>query len=61
VDILEVQSVNSPAGVYFTHDELLIIWAYLTRIPTTENGEIRRKIERYLEHRDAISQRDMSR
>lgn len=43
------QSVVTPAGVVFTPDELLIIWADLTRIATTENSIIREKIAAHLE------------
>ena len=50
MDIVAVQhAYEGPAGVHFTDDELLIICADLTRIPTAENGSIRRKILRYLE------------
>lgn len=40
---------TGPAGVNFTDEELLVIWQFLTRIPTSENAEIRAKIKRYLE------------
>jgi len=46
---MAVRTYEGPAGVVFTADELLIIWSYLTRLPTSENGEIRRRIQRYLE------------
>lgn len=43
---------DGPAGVVFTHDELLVIWSGLTRIPSAENGSIREKIQRYLERKE---------
>jgi uncharacterized protein len=44
--------VDGPAGVVFTPDELLIIWAYLTRLADTENAGVRQKIQRWLERRE---------
>jgi hypothetical protein len=49
---------SGPAGVTFTPDELLIIWSDLTRIPTAENDEIRRRIHQYLEGRNHAKERD---
>jgi hypothetical protein len=43
------ESYTGPAGVVFTPDELLVIWADLTRIPTTENKSVREKIAAHLE------------
>ena len=40
---------SGPATVVFTDEELLIIWSCLTRNANTENGEIRRRIQAYLE------------
>jgi len=48
VEILTV-SYEGPAGVVFSDDDLLIIWSYLSRIPTAENSDIRRRIHKYLE------------
>lgn len=39
---------TGPAGIVFTREQLLIIWQYLTRIPTAENAEIRKLIADYL-------------
>lgn len=45
---------QGPAGVFFTPDELLIIWAYLTRLPTAENDEIRQRIRQFLDARERM-------
>lgn len=46
---MTTETYHGPAGVVFTDDELLIIWAYLTRLPMPENSDIRRRIRVYLE------------
>lgn len=43
---------TGPAGVHFTPDELLVLWADLSRIPTAENASIRNKIKAWLESRE---------
>jgi hypothetical protein len=42
------QCYTGPAGVIFTPDELLVIWAHLTRIADTDNKSVREKIAAYL-------------
>lgn len=43
---------SGPAGVHFTPDELLILWAELCRHPTAENQILRIKIKMWLESRE---------
>jgi hypothetical protein len=49
------QCYAGPAGVVFTPDELLVIWAHLTRIADTENKSVREKITAYLESKELNS------
>ena len=44
------QQPEGPAGVYFTDEDLLIIWQTLTRNPTGENSTIRERIARYFKN-----------
>ena len=43
---------TGPAGVHFTPDELLVLWAELYRHPTPENKPMRDKIKAWLESRE---------
>lgn len=47
---MTVTQYAGPAGVVFTPDELLILWAELCRHPTVENLHMREKIKRWLEY-----------
>lgn len=47
-----MSAVVSPAGVLFTPDELLILWAELCRRPTVENQPMRDTIKAWLESRE---------
>jgi hypothetical protein len=43
---------TGPSGVFFTPDELLILWAELCRHATPENQMMRDKIKAWLESRE---------
>jgi hypothetical protein len=47
-----VNCYAGPATVTFTPDELLILWADLSRAPTAENASIREKIKAWLESKE---------
>jgi hypothetical protein len=46
---------TGPAGVVFTRDELLIMWADLCRHPTDDNEAIRHRIANYLERTNGVT------